>query len=981
MITQSLPLPLLVLTLHHTLPTTHAQQSNPSCDADAIISTDAIYNGCSYPACASPSGTEYRCVHDERFCTDDESFVPASQVSCSCTDILGYPSTIGVCNASGYFLPMVREEDCVGGTPICESESMDGGGVPTFLVGYKSSPFSACDLQCGFEFDHEAVVPEETYHGCKFPKFEWTTASSGPFGSMRAHQLEILGDTLHVGGSLWTFDTSDNTTTPVTFDFQLEGPYTADDPTASINGKRIYERVQEYEEERSFECAIATIDKVTGEPKGVLPLVGPGACYINAMGKDKGGTVLVAGGHHAAKGELTVPTTLCTPGSFTSCSDEGHTTIRAPDAVATAHVFYTNAEGIVRWLIQPWVNFASYESSITGISVDDTGDVYLTGYRAITEGDDVVYTAMLTKLSGVDGSVMWEKMLVGAKHTLHSAYDSDSDALFVTAEVLAGKEVELLGITCIPEDERVEGCNVLMRVGAEDGKVHWVRYAYGYLGSPENVGDVQLAHKKDGDYVYASFNGVGTHGPTSLDHGTPYSHCKSEIGGPSIPEFADFFTDPNTANFFPNPNEEITEATCATLTAFGMGEFTYVSRTSEDAIPAYAAQSLATCGGYGAVNCLVKYHKLTGKPKWGSVKPRIFGFKPQRNGIIVVGSNFGPVTLDTTTVAGPIGAVDGYDMVFQSKLDLDGQGLYVQPIIADRSSVSGAGLTEDPETNKIYLGFFTTSDHTYLGPGSPGGFTQDLELDTCKITDAVCEGEARMTVALLGNPTQASCIDSCDNFEGNHTISTGHCYIDQICYEDGDTAARIGMPCMTCDSTTSQTEWSEATTIGVDFCLIDNVCYRDGAPLTMRVVESTTSELIASECQVCTPTENATSWTLKERYIFVEEEDPPLDCIKTTIAPSSSSPTKAPFFVLPPRPPTVPRTRSPTNPPPPPTLAPTNRATFSPITSFTPLDTTKSPSSETDDNDDNTTSAACPFNENVLISGILASAFVLMTTV
>jgi len=240
-----------------------------------------------------------------------------------------------------------------------------------------------------------------------------------------------------------------------------------------------------------------------------------------------------------------------------------------------------------------------------------------------------------------------------------------------------------------------------------------------------------------------------------------------------------------------------------------------------------------------------------------------------------------------------------------------------------------------------------------------------------------------MTVALLGDPTKPSCIDSCDTIEGNHTISPGHCYIDQICYEDGDTAARIGMPCMTCDSTTSQTEWIEATTIGVDFCLIDNVCYRNGAPLTMRVVENTMSELISSECQVCTPTENVTSFTLKERYIFVEGEDPPLDCIKITDAPSTTPPTEDPTgspIFLPPRQPTPPRTRSPT--PKPPTRSPTTVSTFAPITSFTtPVDDTMSPSSGNDDNDDNDTSAACSFSENVVISGILASAFMLMITV
>ena len=92
----------------------------------------------------------------------------------------------------------------------------------------------------------------------------------------------------------------------------------------------------------------------------------------------------------------------------------------------------------------------------------------------------------------------------------------------------------------------------------------------------------------------------------------------------------------------------------------------------EDPIPALVlpllgtvvANTGASCRGYGTINCIVKYNKATGYPVWGSPKPRIYGFKPQSDGIVLIGSNYGPVTLDTTPVAGPIGALEGYDMVF-----------------------------------------------------------------------------------------------------------------------------------------------------------------------------------------------------------------------------------------------------------------------------------------------------------------------------
>jgi len=851
-------------------------------------------------------------VHDRGFCATYEFYVPASQVMssgrvCSCQDILDYPSLIGVCDSGGkLYTPMVVEGDCVGGNAVCPSESANTR-ENTFLVGDTNTPFTACDLACDFTDGHVINPSGKTYHGCEFPEFAWTVSTTSPNGSMDAHQLEILGDTLFVGGSIWSFDTVD-TTTPTTFDFQLKGPFTADDPIGS-SGTVIDHMVQEYDEKRQYECAVAMIDKVTGKPLQVISIVGPGTCYINAMGKNGDGTILAAGGDYAPEGSLKVATSICTPvengegGSYTSCSADGHTTLHAHDLAYTGHVFYMHPDGTVRWLIQPWLilkseladqGFAWFELSVTGVSVDDEGDVYVTGYRATSEGEivnpgngtpqpNIVYYAMLTKLSGVNGSVIWEKEFKGAQHTLHSAYDSSQNALFVTAEVKLGTEkVDGLGITCDHEQvDEVEGCNILMRVSAVDGEVDWVRYAYGFFGRPRNHGDVQLAHPDDGAYVYASFTGVGYHGPTNLDLGTPYAGCKNSEGF-IVPSFKLIFSD------------LVTEFSQKICDAFGAG--TFFNNTSEDAVPAYAANSLATCGGSTGVHCIAKYHKLTGLPVWGSAKPLIFGFKPQSDGIIVVGSNYGPATFDRTTVSGPIGVLDGYDMVFQSKLDLEGNGIYVQSIIADRSYAAGAGLTEDPANNNIYFAFYTTTDLTYLGPGAPGGFIQDLQTDTCGELDAICEGDIRTTVALLGEPTKPSCIDSCDISEGKHTIATGQCFIDQVCYQNGDTASRIGMACMQCNPAKSQTEWSESSALGVDFCLIDELCYRYGDPLSVRVGRL---DFLDSKCQICSPTENIYDWSVRQEYTFVDSQDPPDDCILITVSPAKSPtsiklPTKSP---------------------------------------------------------------------------------------
>jgi len=899
----------LILTLIQPLTLIHA-----ICDPNATSSsTTSSTNGCSYPACAPTDpllgGTaeKWRCVHDHGFCSAFEFPVSASEVLsagrvCGCQDILDYPSLIGVCDygVTQGFTPMLVDGDCEGGTAVCESTTQNAKGS-TYLVGDTDQEFTACDLQCDFNYGHVMLTPDDTYHGCQFPKFNWTTSTTSLRGTMSANQLQVLNDTLYVGGSLWTFDVLDNTTTPTVFDFRIQGPFTADDPTAS-SGTSISHMVQEYDEINPYECAIASIDKHTGVPLNVLSLVGPGACYINAMGRDTNGTVLVAAGDYANKGVLTADTSICTPvetgegGSRTECSDDNHTTIYAHDAAHTGHVFYMDADGHIRWLVQPWLNLRAdladqnlgwYQMSVTGIAVDDVGDVYVTGFRATQEEGaaymtGIIYYAMLTKLSGEDGSVLWEKEFMGAQHTLNSAYDSTIDALFVTMEVLVGTdEIEGLGITCNSDADEVEGCNVLMRVNAANGEVNWVRYAYGVdntswnISEPWNRGDVQLAHPDDGPYVYASFSGVGTHGPTGLDFGTSYAGCLSTMF--KLPEYHSFLE-----QFEGNLNEEA----CSQVGA------TYFNRTSDDAIPAAIANTDATCGGYGVVSCIVKYNKLTGLPVWGSAKPRIYGFKPQSDGIILVGSNYGPVTLDTTTVSGPIGAVEGYDMVFQSKLRVeDGKGVYVQPIIADRSWAAGAGLTEDPATNNIYLAFFTTTDLTYLGPGAPGGFVQDLQINTCGALDETCVGSKRMTVALLGEETSPICIATCDSSAGNHNITDGYCYIDQVCYQDGDSALRIGMPCMQCNPAKSQTKWSQSTALGVDFCLIDGLCHRYSDPYKMKVAGS--YDILASECQMCSPTENIYGWSLREGYTFVEGQNAPDDCIKFTALPSTS-PTLSP---------------------------------------------------------------------------------------
>ena len=87
--------------------------------------------GCRYGACAQPSATSGRCVHDGGECANGEVYVKAVNTQdelnglvCTCEDILSYPSTIGICDHDGAMTPMAIASDCpTGSTPICDADA------------------------------------------------------------------------------------------------------------------------------------------------------------------------------------------------------------------------------------------------------------------------------------------------------------------------------------------------------------------------------------------------------------------------------------------------------------------------------------------------------------------------------------------------------------------------------------------------------------------------------------------------------------------------------------------------------------------------------------------------------------------------------------------------------------------------------------------------------------------------------------------
>uniref|UniRef100_A0A7S0BY00 Uncharacterized protein n=1 Tax=Proboscia inermis TaxID=420281 RepID=A0A7S0BY00_9STRA len=383
-----------------------------------------------------------------------------------------------------------------------------------------------------------------------------------------------------------------------------------------------------------------------------------------------------------------------------------------------------------------------------------------------------------------------------------------------------------------------------------------------------------MAKESDGPYVYAAFQRAGIHGPTSLDTGTNYGGCVDpRYDNAVIPEYSDVF-DGGIVN----------QDVC---TAQGLGA--YVNRTSSQSIPAYAANTGVHCSGSSASSCLAKFHKNSGLPVWAIPKPDIFDFETTEDGIVVVGTTYdSPPSFDSVQIAAGVATLEGYGVMWQSKVDLNGNGIYVQPLISERSYGGGTGLTQDPNGN-LFMTLYTTSPTTKLGPGAPGGWTLDLMTGVCGEEDAICEGEQRNLVTKLGDEMTPSCIASCGE---DIEVTADNCFIDGVCYANGDSAIAIGLGCMVCNSGVSQTEWSEGPTIGTTACLIYNKCFADGTLLEVRVGRF---EAVYSECQACIPSTNKYDWSIKEEYDLVSVSAvPPEDCSFKPTAIPTDAPTMAP---------------------------------------------------------------------------------------
>merc|ERR1719482_1313876 len=139
-------------------------------------------------------------------------------------------------------------------------------------------------------------------------------------------------------------------------------------------------------------------------------------------------------------------------------------------------------------------------------------------------------------------------------------------------------------------------------------------------------------------------------------------------------------------------------------------------------------------------------------------------------------------------------------------------------------------------------------------------------------------------VATSAPKVAPSCITSTSTCE----IDANSCYIDGLCYADGDPVPEFsvdyedGNLCLKCDVTQSQTTWSEDPTIvGVSECFIDGACYKgnySGAVAEWLTFEESGRAPVASVCQYCDPAKDKNAWSVVDGYTVFPGKNPPDDC-------------------------------------------------------------------------------------------------------
>jgi len=821
----------------------HAQRDCPGGEAPIDTRSTRERFQCNFGACypvghTDDSRPKRRCVYSKDFCGNTEVFVTALELReydtdpCYCEDILDYPATVGICGyGGGRTTPMVtREGECTDGSPLCSGR---GGfyltGDPSQSIG---PAYTSCDLPCSFNLGHSLAHEEGEFEGCHYPEREWVTATVKPESSFWGRAAAIQDQYMFIVGDVRAITDKQ---TAEEDNLVIQGPYTAQDTSAS-QGVSVATTVEKSQfsgftdddiQPRIFddEVGLLIIDKTTGRP---LEIQHFGANYHGentwAVGANRvqatDELAIALGGKFT--GVLEVATQVCTESmnalATTSCSritnsgnedtffttlsvdvnpnlnldelpDENHGEMGGYSSFVMGLDITSQTSGSffkgVRWLVSP--HSGTFNGNVRDIEVDSNGDVFVLGREC--EGDPVANpsvgeedacTVLLHKLSATDGAILMTRRFPFLYHAYEMALDEASGMIFFSSSMLNGARSDDDGFEC---DNSVVPGQVCAATVATDleGNIIWARILhqtgiYGYF-----TGGIELAHASDGPYIYATYEET----LDSLDRGTPYPVCINDATGVKTPVY------------------EISMDMLITECPEGS---TYHNSTSEQALPAKAANTGAICAGPTAMSCAMKLHKFTGLPIFGTsiAAARAVGTSP--DGMLIAGSYYSEAFSWAEKMAQTSLLTGGESSVsYQALIDKDtGRGVYVQALANPTGWAQTYASATDPEGN-FYVVIGHNSNEMYgndfdlILPFTPkqGYATKQL------LVEKYSTGEG-------GASFVPSCVESCVDINDANIIKQGYCYISHLCYQNGDTFARsTGEVCPACDADVNQKEATE----------------------------------------------------------------------------------------------------------------------------------------------------------------------------
>jgi len=181
-------------------------------------------------------------------------------------------------------------------------------------------------------------------------------------------------------------------------------------------------------------------------------------------------------------------------------------------------------------------------------------------------------------------------------------------------------------------------------------------------------------------------------------------------------------------------------------------------------------------------------------------------------------------------------------------------------------------LVTDSDGNVYNVGYMKNRVMNWGGPG--GLQTKLVETGGAAVADTgtapEMSEESHMFVVKLAAATESvpSCLETCSGTTDTATVKAGFCFIDGVCYSADATAEAFGKACHQCTPATSQTAWSPGEGVGTTHCFIEDICWDDGDfAFTQR---RTHSAKVYSACQHCSAATNAEAWSIKAGYELVD---------------------------------------------------------------------------------------------------------------